>query len=63
MVEYYFWWEDGGDGSVAWIKCNCGYYQEWEHTRFVVSDGETWTCPKCGKKYKFVWKGIVMEEI
>lgn len=58
MVSVHYSWQDDGVAGVREITCNCGYVDKYADT---VHGGSTWTCSKCGRKIKFVWKG--MEEV
>ena len=60
MVDINYDWEDDGCAEIDYIRCDCGFNDEEAE---VVVDGEEWECPKCGKKIKFIWKGMTHEEI
>lgn len=58
MVEVNYSWEDDHVAGVSQIKCDCGHIDKYVNT---VSDESTWTCDKCGRKIKFIWKGMEEE--
>jgi len=54
-------WEDGescGIG-VGGIECDCGEIDKVD----TMSNGEVWTCAKCGKKVAFKWLGMTYIEL
>jgi DNA-directed RNA polymerase subunit RPC12/RpoP len=65
-VKVVFLWEDEGCAGVYLILCDCGYEYVDRPESFEslhAEDGGEWRCPKCGKKIRWVWKGMDFEEV
>lgn len=62
-IKVVFTWEDSKSAGVKYIKCECGCIEDYGDRDILVNHGETWTCPKCGLKIKWMWKGMVWKKI
>lgn len=60
--EVNFDWGDGGYAGVASFVCVCG--NELVKARgYSVEQRGTEDCPKCGRVYRYVWIGMIVEEV
>jgi len=64
-VTYRTGWEDGECASVEELICPCGYdlREGCDSGDFIVGNDEVICCPKCQRKYRFVWVGMTVEEV
>lgn len=53
-------WQDDECAEVSSLKCDCGNVII---EKEVAYDNKTVECGKCGRKYKFVWRGLTVDEI
>jgi len=56
-------WEDTGCALVEELVCSCGLNLLKDYGEFTASHEEIVECPKCGKKYQFIWKGMTIKEV
>ena len=56
-------WEDGEVALVAELICYCGTNLLEGYTDYTASHEEVIECPKCSKKYQFIWKGMTIQEV
>ena len=56
-------WEDEGLASVTKLICSCGTNLLEGYTDYIAGHEERIDCPKCGKKYQFIWEGMTIKEV
>jgi len=56
-------WEDSECASVEELICSCGTDLLKGYGEFTASHEEIVDCPKCGKKYQFIWEGMTIQEV
>lgn len=61
-VTFQTGWEDGEVSSVEILTCSCGT-DLLDEPEYIAGHEETIECPKCGKKYQFIWEGMTIREI
>jgi len=62
-MEVEFSFEDDESAGIWKFVCTCGYMIFDSNSNMAVSNGETIRCPKCDRKYRFIWKGMTVKEI
>ena len=60
-MEVEFSFEDDGSAGIWKLTCACGRIMQEQHER-MVNDGDIVECPECHRKYKFIWKGMIVKE-
>ena len=58
-----FGWEDGECALIEKLVCPCGFDLLEGEADYTVSHETIIECPKCQRKYKFVWIGMTVEEV
>lgn len=53
-------WEDNGSALIDNVQCICGNTIELDQ---IFRTGQTLSCPKCSRKYKFTWQGMGIKEV
>lgn len=65
-VEFSF--EDDDSAGLWRFRCTCGSIIHDEYGKVgevgkVVEDGDTIECPKCHRRYQFIWKGMTVKKL
>ncbi len=56
-------WEDSECARIETLACSCGRDLLKDYGEFTASHEEIIDCPKCGKKYQFIWEGMTIKEV
>lgn len=64
-VKYQTDWEDSECASVVELVCSCGtnLLEGYTPGGYTVSHDDKIECPRCGKKYQFIWHGMALKEL
>lgn len=62
-MEVEFSFEDDENAGLWKFVCTCGLTLCDDHDHKMVNDGEIIECPKCHRRYKFIWKGMTVKPL